>query len=136
MAICLTAAAPRADAELQVSVNGLHSTKGQVMLCLTRRTQQAFLECGQDPARAAQIVNASAAQRIEFRGLVPGEYSLLVVHDENGNGKLDTMMAIPREGFGFSRNPAIRMGPPRYKDVHFAVPEGQSHQLIRIKYLL
>ena len=60
---------------------------------------------------------------------------LLVIHDENRNGKLDTMLGMPREGFGFSRNPALRMGPPRYGDVRFAVA-GHSRQAIKLKYLL
>ena len=58
--------------------------------------------------------------------MAPGDYSLLVIHDENRNGKLDKMLGMPREGFGFSRNPAIRMGPPRYGDVRFAVPPGAA----------
>ena len=106
------------------------------MLCLTRRTQQAFLTCGQDPARVTRIIAADEARQIELKDLVPGNYSLLVIHDENRNGKLDKMFGMPREGFGFSRNPAIRMGPPHYADVHFAVPPGHSAQAIKLKYLL
>jgi uncharacterized protein (DUF2141 family) len=45
-------------------------------------------------------------------------------------------MAMPREGFGFSRNPAIRMGPPHYGDVHFRVPAGESAQTVKVRYLL
>ena len=46
------------------------------------------------------------------------------------------MMGMPREGFGFSRNPAIRMGPPRYDDVRFSVPAGKSRQAVKLRYLL
>ena len=106
------------------------------MLCLTRRAEQNFLSCGQDPARIARIVAAGEAMRIDVSDLSPGEYSLLVIHDENRNGKLDKSFGIPREGFGYSRNPAIRVGPPRYADVHFAVPTGHSAQAIKLKYLL
>ena len=59
-----------------------------------------------------------------------------VYEDLNGNGKLDTMMGVPKEGFGFSRNPALRMGPPRYDDVHFTLPPGTSGQTVKMKYLL
>lgn len=114
----------------------MRNAKGMIMLCLTRRTQQAFLTCGEDPARVTQIVAAGQAKRIDLKELTPGEYSLLVIHDENRNGKLDTMFGMPREGFGFSRNPAIRMGPPHYADVRFAVPPGHSAQSIKLKYLL
>ena len=106
------------------------------MLCLTRRTQQAFLTCSEDPARVTRIVATPEAKRIELTDLAPGEYSLLVIHDENRNGKLDKTFGMPREGFGFSRNPAIRMGPPHYADVRFAVPTGHSVQAIKLKYLL
>src|SRR6478609_9214861 len=107
-AICLAAAAPPAEANLLVSVTGLRSAKGQVMICLTRRTQKQFLKCDQDPVRITRIVKANAAQRLDFPGMVPGDYSLLLIHDENGNGRLDTMLGVPKEGFGFSRNPALR----------------------------
>ena len=133
----LTAAsAPPAEAELAVSIDGLRNAKGAIMLCLTKRTQQAFLTCGEDPARVTRIVAAPEAKRIEFTELAPGEYSLLVIHDENRNGRLDKTFGMPREGFGFSCNPAIRMGPPHYADVRFAVPAGHSMQAIKLKYLL
>jgi uncharacterized protein (DUF2141 family) len=46
------------------------------------------------------------------------------------------MMGMPREGFGFSRNPAIRFGPPRYSEVRFALPASGSRQSVKVKYLL
>ena len=133
IALLLTAAsAPPAGGELQVSIDGLRNAKGAVMLCLTRRTDMLFLSCGEDPARITRIVAANEARTIDFVGLAPGEYSLLAIHDENRNGKLDKSFGIPREGFGFSRNPAIRMGPPRYGDVHFAVGAGHGAQAIKV----
>ena len=44
--------------------------------------------------------------------------------------------AIPREGFGFSRNPAIRMGPPRFEETRFHVEEEAVAQSVRIRYIL
>ena len=125
-----------AGAELHVSIDGMRNDKGMITLCLTRRAQQAFLTCGQDPARVTRSVAADEAKRIELKDLAPGDYSLLVIHDENRNGKLDKTFGLSREGFGFSRNPAIRMGPPHYADVRFAVPSGYSAQAIKLKYLL
>jgi uncharacterized protein (DUF2141 family) len=131
-----SAAQQSATADLDISIGGLRNSNGTLMMCLTRRPQQQFLACAQDPARKTMTVRVAAMKRIAFHGLEPGEYSLLVVHDENGNGKMDKTMGIPREGFGFSRNPAIRMGPPRYQDVHFTVHAGRSSQAIKLKYLL
>ena len=131
-----TAAPPPDAAELQLGIAGLRNANGVVRLCLTQRSGQAFLKCQDDPARVTKVLPAKAAASIRIEGLKPGEYSLLLIHDENGNGKLDKMMAMPKEGFGFSRNPAIRMGPPYYKDVHFRVPAGHSVQTVKVRYLL
>ena len=103
------------------------------MLCLTRRAD--FLACDKDPARVTRIVPAGQAGAIEL-ALPPGQWSLLAIHDANRNGKLDTVLGIPREGFAFSRNPAVRFGPPRLRDVRFALPLGESHQALTMKYLL
>ena len=129
-----SAAPPAASAELQVSVDGLRDARGMVMLCLTRRAD--FLECDRDPARVTRIVPAGKAAAIDLGGLAPGTWSLLAIHDANQNGKLDTMMGIPREGFAFSGNPAVRFGPPHLDQVRFALPVGDSRQAIKMKYLL
>ncbi len=105
------------------------------MLCLTRRTEAKYLQCASDPARLTRIVSSDAAGSIRIADMVPGDYSLLVIHDENRNGRLDKMLGMPREGFGFSRNPVIRMGPPHYADVHFTV-SGHARQAVKVKYLL
>jgi uncharacterized protein (DUF2141 family) len=138
-ALASTAASQPPTAELDVSISGLRNHKGAVMLCLTRRAGPQFLECGRDPARVTRVVASGTTGgdegAIRIAGLVAGEYSLLVIHDENRNGRLDTMLGVPREGFGFSRNPAIRLGPPRYGDVHFAL-FGRMRQAVTLKYLL
>lgn len=79
---------------------------------------------------------AGQAAAIRLSGLAPGTYALSVIHDENANGRLDRFMAIPREGFGFSRNPRIRMGPPRFEEVRFEVGAGRVRQAVRLRYLL
>lgn len=131
----LIAAAPP-SAELDLRVEGLRSAKGQVLLCLTRIVGEKFLDCRSDPRRVVRQVPAASAGSIRLAGMEPGEWSLLLVHDENGNGKLDKAMGMPREGFGFSHNPKLRMGPPHYADVHFTLPAGRSQQIVKVRYLL
>ena len=102
-------------------------------------TQQVedFLDCDHHAGAVKLTVPAQREQRtITLKGLKPGTWTLLVLHDENGDGKMKKSMGIPREGFGFSGNPAIRMGPPRAKDVRFDLPAGTSRQQVKIKYIL
>ncbi|MGE0178935.1 MAG: DUF2141 domain-containing protein [Sphingomonas sp.] len=121
--------------EIDVQVQNLRNTNGVVRLCLTRNPAH-FPNCDRDPAAVSRSVPARAAGLIRFPGLAPGIYALGVIHDENNNGRLDTFMAIPREGFGFSRNPRLRMGPPRFEEVRFQVGPGRAAQVIRMTYLL
>ena len=134
-ALCLAllpGAAPLAS--LDVEITGLRSAKGVVQLCLTTDAG-AFPDCGKGGGIRRTL--PAAAPRVRFEDLAPGDYAVAVIHDANANAKLDTMLGIPKEGFGFSRNPAIRFGPPRFAAARFAVPAGGgTAQQIRIRYLL
>lgn len=126
---------PRPVADLQVQLLGLRSAKGVVHLCLSTSVSR-FLHCKDDPAALARSVPASAAGRLDLGAVRAGTYALLVVHDENRNGKLDMMMGIPREGFGFSNNPAMKPRAPKWEEIRFTVPQTPSVQQVRIRYVL
>ena len=132
--LALTAA--QGPAELEIQVRGLRNMEGAVRLCLTRNPAH-FPDCNRDPAALKRSVEAGRAASIRLTGMAPGTYALAVIHDENGNGRLDKFMGIPREGFGFSRNPRIRMGPPRFEEVRFEIAAGGTvRQTVQMKYLL
>jgi uncharacterized protein (DUF2141 family) len=122
-------------ADVEVQVQQLRNGRGMVRLCLTRNPAH-FPDCNRDPAAVKRSVAAGQAGSIRLAGVAEGVYALAVVHDENGNGRLDRFMAIPREGFGFSRNPQIRMGPPSFEEARFAVGAAGIRQVVRMKYLL
>lgn len=121
-------------ASLELDVVNLRSTKGLLQICLTARPQ-SFPDCRDDPRAVARSVPASAG-RVQFEGLAPGDYAAAIIHDENGNKKLDTVMGIPREGFGFSRNPVIRFGPPKFDAARFPVAGAAKPQPVKMRYML
>jgi outer membrane protein len=56
----------------------------------------------------------------------PGEYALLVYHDENGNGRIDkNFIGIPNEPLGFS-NRYRPKGPPSYKRAAFQIKSDET----------
>ena len=126
-------AAAADNATLDLSVAGLRNTKGHVLVCLTA-SSKAFPDCTKDSKAHKRTVKANAAGSISFTDLAPGTYAVSLIHDENANGKLDTAMAIPKEGFGFSRNPKITFGPPKFKAAAFAVA-GTGKQTVKMKYM-
>lgn len=130
----LTGGAPAPTAELEIGIEKLRSAKGSIRLCLTRE-EAYFPDCKADP-RAIRSSAPAGEAKLSLSGLAPGAYAMSVIHDENGNGKLDKLGFVPREGFGFSRNPKIRFGPPSFQSVRFSIAPGRSSTRVRINYLL
>ena len=66
--------------------------------------------------------------------LPTGTYALSIFQDINQNSRLDTNgLQIPKEPFGFSRNPAIAFGPPKFKKASFKVT-GSKTVVIKLKH--
>lgn len=118
---------------LDLAVTGLRSAKGMIRVCLTADPAN-FPGCIDDKRAITRSVPASQRD-IRILGLAPGNYAAAVIHDENSNARLDTFAGIPREGFGFSRNPRIGFGPPRFSSAAFAVGGVAETQQIAIRYM-
>ena len=119
---------------LEVDVEGLRNSKGVIHACLTR-DRAHFPDCKSDPASLKQTVNSNS-RHLLFNGLAPGDYAIALFHDENANSRFDTMLGIPREGFGFSRNPVVRFGAPRFDRVSMRLAPGYTRIHVRLQYLL
>jgi uncharacterized protein (DUF2141 family) len=131
----LLGAAPLGQPQpLIMALEGLRSTKGQILVCVTR-VPRYFPDCSDDPDKRHFAV-AARGGAVTIGNVTPGDYAIAIVHDENGNGKLDTFAGIPREGVGFSRNPVLRFGAPSFRSASFAVAGAPVEQDIRVKYFL
>lgn len=119
---------------LSMAMEGLRSARGRVLVCVTRDPAH-FPDCSGDPDKRHFTVAATGAA-VPLGLLAPGDYAIALIHDENGNGKLDTFAGIPREGVGFSRNPVLRFGAPSFRSARFSVAGSAVEQDIRLKYFL
>lgn len=135
--LTLSGAAPPAsiDQDLSLNIAGLRSTKGILRICLTRLPDY-FPDCTNDPEKRHFSVAANRQGSIDLGQLPPGGYAIAIIHDENGNNRLDTFAGIPREGFGFSENPPIRFGPPSFRSARFLINNAPVQQTVRMKYML
>jgi len=128
----LSAAAPAGT--LDLSITGLRDDKGLVHVCLTA-DRRHFPDCAGDPRAIRQSMPATQHQ-LRLSGIAPGHYAVTLMHDENANHRLDKMVGIPREGFGFSRNPIVRFGPPRFENTVIELAPGVTRATVRLQYLL
>jgi uncharacterized protein (DUF2141 family) len=125
---------PADTLSLTNQVTNLRSQKGVIRICLTRDAKD-FPDC-RDGANAIKRSIAATAPSVRIDGLAAGGYAIAIIPDENGNAKLDTFAGIPKEGFGFSRNPRIGFGPPRFASARFELSESGGTQQVRVRYLL
>lgn len=128
-------AATASPATLEVNISGLRNMKGNVLVCVTANPR-FFPDCSKDTKSLRTTLPARASAQVSFRGIAQGTYAIAVIHDENGNDKMDMAIFIPKEGFGFSRNPAIVSGPPKFKAAAFAIDVAEVSQRIKMKYML
>ncbi len=103
-------AGPAFAAELTVNLHGIRTQTGLVKVALVD-SQDAW------DGKAAPVQGEGAPPKGEnasftFKDLKPGSYAVMITHDENGNGKLDTnVVGMPLEGYGFSNNPRVMRKP-------------------------
>lgn len=119
--------------ELTVVVAGLSNDEGVVRLAVCA-PDTGFPRC-HGRAAANAVVPAAAGAVTARIALPPGSYAISAFHDRNNNGRLDTAMGIPREGFGFSRNPPMRMRAATFEEARLDV-DRPLRTTIRLRHIL
>ncbi|QIK95170.1 DUF2141 domain-containing protein [Sphingomonas sp. HDW15A] len=102
-------------------------------ICLTGRAD-AFPVCAPGSQKAS-IPARKGAIRYEFSNIPDGDYAVAAFHDANGNGILDKMVGMPREGFAFSQNPPLRPRAPTFKECSFTL-KGHGALHLKMRYIL
>jgi len=77
------------------------------------------------------ITNQSCAWQVD--GLPHGDYAVMLYHDVNDNGKLDSnFLRVPREPYGFSNNKRGLFGPASFGDTKFSLEESLKVLVIEV----
>ena len=106
-------------ADLTVTLQGVRAQTGVLKLAVV--DSQAGWDGQAQPVKADGAPPQGEAATFVFKDLAPGAYAVLVTHDENGNGKLDSnMIGMPVEAYGFSNNPNV-MRKPTWDEARFEV---------------
>ncbi|EIA10640.1 hypothetical protein HJ01_00146 [Flavobacterium frigoris PS1] len=80
-----------------------------------------------------QVVGKHAS--FKFSDIKPGKYAIVVIHDENRDGKLDSnLFGIPTEGYGFSSGAEVTMSAPSFSDAVFSYDGGHLQMSISLNY--
>lgn len=131
------APAPSDSARVTVTITEVRNAKGLVRACLTSE-KKGFPDCAKvTTAHSASVDARKGTVTLSFTGVAPGRYAISVLHDANANGKADMALGLfPKEGFGFSRDAPVRMGPPSFEDAAFDIGAQDRSLTIRMRYML
>ncbi len=121
---------------VSVDITGLRNKTGMIHVCMTAKPSAYPKGCDSDPQRRVATIKASDAGSLVINDVAPGRYAIVLLHDENGNKKMDMKFILPKEGFGFSRDAPLRMGPPSFNATAFDVVAGKPVRMsMKVRYL-
>lgn len=117
---------------LTVRVTGARNNKGKIGVTLFQNAQgfpddtsKAFRQ------QSVEIDSKTMSAQLTFKDLPQGTYAVSVLHDENGNGKMDkNFVGIPKEGYGASNNPKKKRRAPTFHESKFSL--NSTEQTIEI----
>ena len=120
---------------LDVTIEGLRNTAGDVVVCLWRSQDQGFPNCTK--GRPWKTLKAPASKPIvNFSDVPPGTYAVSMFHDEKRKGEPETnFFGMPTSAVGLANNP--RVGPtnrPTFDKAKVVVPDTKAIS-ITAKYL-
>lgn len=105
------------EKKVEIVVSGIEQQEGNILVAIFD-SDDSFLK--KDYWSRLYPLSSENSMHILIENLPEGEYAVSVVHDQNGNGLLDTnFLGIPKEPFGFSNNPRLKLGPPSFSDSKF-----------------
>jgi uncharacterized protein (DUF2141 family) len=142
----LATSAARAG-ELRVTITNVRSDSGELLIGLYE-TAEGFVaaianaETSGIMADRNRLIGVAmrarpGPQQAVFARLPPGRYAVIVVHDENDNGRLDAnVLGVPTEGYGFSKDARGFLSAPSFDAAAITIGDGDSSIAISLTYPL
>jgi uncharacterized protein (DUF2141 family) len=132
----LQTARAMAGSRLNIEIEGIANPRGNICFTIFERSE-GFPRDGAKALQAECRPISNLPVTLTLEGLTAGNYAVAVFHDENADGQLNTnAVGIPQEGFGFSNNPPILTGAPKFSEATFFVAGQNTTVRITMKYLL
>jgi uncharacterized protein (DUF2141 family) len=121
-----------AQGQLTIDISNIQHTDGKALLIGIYKDTDEFPKVGKN-SYFKKVVPKESSVSVTL-DLPPGNYAIGLIHDLNGNQKLDkNWVGYPTEPFAFSRDFKPLMGPPSFSDCQIEVKAGK--QRISIKLL-
>ena len=118
-------------ADVAIAVHNVRDSRGQVLVAVCPK--DVFLT-----PRCPYTAHANAAAgtvTVTVHGVPPGIYAAMGFQDVHEDGKLRrTLLGVPEEGVGFSRDAPYRFSPPGFGASAFAVGPAGAETEMTLRY--
>ena len=115
-------------------VEQVRNGDGWITVQLYNDQAEAFLS-RKGRIQQVRVAAEEGATKVTLKAPEAGTYAIVIYHDENANTDLDTtFIGYPTEGFGFSNNPTLFLGPPSHDEAAFEVASGGAALEIKVTY--
>ena len=119
-------------ANIKVRVEGIRDNKGEIGVALfnSPKGYPTHLEHAYEP-KWLSLAEGPKAVDVVFEGIPFGDYAVSVLHDENGNRKLErSTLGFPEEGVGFSNDQKVKLSAPSFKASKFSISNSTDIQMV------
>ena len=92
--------------ETELIVSGLRSTQGRLLVA-AHADRSSFPSQWDRATTLLSLPVVAPAMTVTLKLPAPGRYALIVLHDEDGDGRMSkNLVGLPREGYTTGNNPA------------------------------
>ena len=123
---------PPTTGRLTVSVHGLKTTNGKVIVNVFRKEDDLFGK----PYLQREAVITQTTATLEFPDLPFASYTVFAFHDENNNGTVDhNLFRMPKEPMGYSNHWHFGLftGMPTFEKTKVEFSQGKPEVTITLK---
>jgi uncharacterized protein (DUF2141 family) len=120
---------------ITVTVTGIRSTDGQVLISLYDQAEGFPRDLDAVVQGVAVSPDTTTQVTVVFEDLPFGDYAVAVLHDEDSSsGMTFGKFRLPKEGYCFSNNVKVRFKAPKFKKASFALDKDNVTQILRMRY--
>lgn len=119
--------------DIRIIPEGLKKNKVGTIFAGLFNSEKGFPDVS---ASAFRMIKFGVNEVIEFKGIPPGMYAVVLLHDLDGNGDMTySFLGIPKDGFSSSPDGGSAFSKPVFSKCRFRHGSGDTQLKMKIHYL-
>lgn len=120
---------------LKISITGLRNNSGSVILGFYNNDKAFAAEIPLFTKVESKSTAVNHVLTLNYIGIKPGTYGVVMLDDENNNNKMDYGWILPEEGYGFSNYTHFGITKPKVSKFSFTITNENKAVEIKVQYL-